>query len=327
MIGSTPSDRGAPVPEEVTQEREEGAPLGPDGIGANPPARVSGTGVDRQALEEERDFLLRSLRDLDAEREAGDLDEEDYQTLRDDYTGRTARVLRALDAPAGTGSGGPVTGAAPPPDRKPAPVGRWSPVRLAVVAGLVAAVIAGAVVAVLASSGQRGANQAISGLTPPGADPRLDQARSRIAKKDVLGAIKLYDAVLAGDPQQPEALTYRGWLLRLTSLQDPNLADLGNQGLRSIEAAENADPNYPDAHVFRGIILLQDRHDPGGAITEFRTFLSLDPADPLVPTVEEALREALAEAGPNAPSATSPPPATSAGTGATQPPVPATSVP
>jgi len=308
MIGSTPSDRGGPQPEELTEEREGDTPPGQDGIGANPPAGLSGTGVDRRALEDERDFLLRSLRDLDAEREAGDLDEADYQTLRDDYTGRTARVLRALDAPGATGRGGPTTGATSALDTKTAPAGRWSPVRLALVAGLVAAVIAGAVVAVLVSSGQRGANQAISGLTPPGADPRLDQARSRIAKKDVLGAIKLYDAVLAGDPQQPEALTYRGWLLRLTSLQDPNLADLGNQGLQSIEAAEKADPNYPDAHVFRGIILLQDRHDPGGAITEFRTFLSLDPANPLVPTVEEALRQALTEAGPNAPSATGGPP-------------------
>ena len=32
-------------------------------------------------LAEERDFLLRSIRDLDAERQAGDLDESDYRSL------------------------------------------------------------------------------------------------------------------------------------------------------------------------------------------------------------------------------------------------------
>ena len=41
-------------------------------------------------LEEEREFLLRSLRDLEREREAGDIDDDDYRTLHDDYTARAA---------------------------------------------------------------------------------------------------------------------------------------------------------------------------------------------------------------------------------------------
>ena len=50
---------------------------------------------DRLAeLEDERRFLLRSLRDLDAEHDAGDVDEDDYATLRDGYTKRAADVLR-----------------------------------------------------------------------------------------------------------------------------------------------------------------------------------------------------------------------------------------
>ena len=41
----------------------------------------SGERLDRLAeLEEERRYLLRSLRDLEREREAGDVDDEDYQT-------------------------------------------------------------------------------------------------------------------------------------------------------------------------------------------------------------------------------------------------------
>ncbi|MDQ4068986.1 MAG: hypothetical protein M3203_05880, partial [Actinomycetota bacterium] len=50
----------------------------------------------REELEEERDFLLASLRDLEREREAGELSERDYQALHDDYTARAAQVLRAL---------------------------------------------------------------------------------------------------------------------------------------------------------------------------------------------------------------------------------------
>ena len=49
------------------------------------------------ALEEQRDFLLGSLDDLERERDAGDIDEHDYETLRNDYTARAAEVLRALD--------------------------------------------------------------------------------------------------------------------------------------------------------------------------------------------------------------------------------------
>ena len=66
-----------------------------------PAAGGAGTGgfggdLDLDALAEERDFLLSSLRDLDAEHDAGDIDDVDYETLRDDYTVRTAQVLRAI---------------------------------------------------------------------------------------------------------------------------------------------------------------------------------------------------------------------------------------
>ena len=43
---------------------------------------------DAAALFEERDFLLSSLSDLDAELSAGDIDQHDYITLKDGYTAR-----------------------------------------------------------------------------------------------------------------------------------------------------------------------------------------------------------------------------------------------
>ena len=49
------------------------------------------------ALEEERAFLLRSLDDLEQEYAVGDIDEADYETLKDDYTRRAAEVIRAVD--------------------------------------------------------------------------------------------------------------------------------------------------------------------------------------------------------------------------------------
>ena len=68
-----------------------------------------------EALEQEREFLLRSLDDLDRERAAGDMDEQDYRALRDGYTARAAAVLRALERAQNP------TGVEASPDRVPAP--------------------------------------------------------------------------------------------------------------------------------------------------------------------------------------------------------------
>ena len=48
----------------------------------------------------EREFLLRSLEDLEREHDAGDLDDADYTALKDDYTARAAAALRAEPAAA-----------------------------------------------------------------------------------------------------------------------------------------------------------------------------------------------------------------------------------
>jgi tetratricopeptide (TPR) repeat protein len=72
-----------------------------------------------EKLAEERDFLLASLRDLEREHEAGELADDDYAALRDDYTARAAAVLRQLDQagrpakPRSRPAPVPITGSAP----------------------------------------------------------------------------------------------------------------------------------------------------------------------------------------------------------------------
>ena len=101
---------------------------------ARPPS--SSTRIAWPRLEEERSFLLRSLRDLDAERAAGDVDEHDYVTLRDGYTKRAADVMREIDdgrarlptaAPSELGRAGSASSPRSSPS-PPAP-GGWSPSR------------------------------------------------------------------------------------------------------------------------------------------------------------------------------------------------------
>jgi tetratricopeptide (TPR) repeat protein len=243
-------------------------------------------------LTDEQEFLQRSLADLEAEHDAGDIEEDDYQTLKRRYTARAAAVDRELTPPPRrAANGSSVTTAAPPaPARRSLKV----PVVVAVVVGLAA--LAGW--AVMSSAGDRTPGENITGNVPGAAaqaplpsassavQDKLDQARQLMNANPpkVLDAIKAYDAVLKSDPQQPEALAYRGWLLHLAGV-DP-------QALDSINKAVQADPSYPDAHFFRGEVLCTYSHDQAGAITEYQKFLATNPPADFQSLVAERLKDA-----------------------------------
>src|SRR5262249_35304781 len=53
---------------------------------------------ERASLENEKLIALRTLRELELDRMAGHVDDEDYQDLRSRYEGDAVRVLRRLDA-------------------------------------------------------------------------------------------------------------------------------------------------------------------------------------------------------------------------------------
>lgn len=232
----------------------------------------------REQLQEERDFLLASLRDLERERQAGEIDDAGYRVLHDDYTARAAAVLRALKAPE------PV-----PPRRRPRstppPRGRRS---LVVTVGVVLAVVALAGGAMAMFSGTRQPGQSASGSVPVGAAGRLGQALALEVEGKALEALKVYDGVLADDPDNVEALAYRGWLLKRAGLVD--------EAQLSLDRAVRVNPRYADAHFFRGMLLYQDRKDPAGAVTEFRAFLGANPPPEMVPQVERVLEQAVADA-------------------------------
>lgn len=116
----------------------------------------------------------------------------------------------------------------------------------------------------------------------------LRQAREQTANRRADQAVRTYDQVLAIDPDNAEALAYRGWLLRLGGFPE--------EGFRSIDQAVAADPAYPDARFFKGFILLSDLQRPAEAVTEFEAFLANDPPPALVPLVEQSLADARAQA-------------------------------
>ncbi len=259
---------------------DTGPPSSPAPVGSR--ARRARLDPDALAtLEDEREFLARSLADLEREHDAGDIDDGDYATLRDDYVSRMATVLRSIE------------------DRRAAIAAnqrRRSPGRVAMVSvGVVAfAVAAGVLVAQVA--GTRTSTGSLTGDIRASSRQQLQTcmelagtAMQTNTADSLLQALRCYDGVLDTQPSNAQALTYRGWLLVRTG--DERLAA---QGLTNLDAAVAADPAYPDARAFRTIVYYRNGQLPEAA-TELDELLALDPPAMMLSLLDQfGVREGIA---------------------------------
>ncbi|MGI9607230.1 MAG: tetratricopeptide repeat protein [Acidimicrobiales bacterium] len=230
------------------------------------------TDTERTRLHEELDHLLMSLDDLDAERAAGDIDQADYDALRDDYTARAAQLSRILDA-----------GAVRRRNARAASHRQ----RLGWLATVI--VIAGlAAWAMTAFSGARGAGDTASGDIRESTTTKLADAAAAFTSGDAPGAIEIYGEVLELQPTNVEALTYRGWIRYQLGETDAALTDFDD--------AVAFDPEYGDVRVFRAVVALDDgRFDDASA--ELSAFDAADPTAVAKQLVEQRqLRERIAVA-------------------------------
>ena len=208
------------------------------------------------ALEEERDFLLRSLDDLEREYEAGDVDDDDYRTLLDDYTHRAAVVLRAIDERRAAHS------AAVASSRR---TGRTA---VGVVAVLGFALVAG--LGVARAAGDRSDGGFITGGVRPTVGQQLFECQQLAIGGDVRDSLVCYDGIIDEHPANVEAVTYRAWTLVV-------FAGMPDFAWPYLERAVALDPTYPDARAFRAIVTLSWCR-PDDALAELEAF---DEARPL----------------------------------------------
>lgn len=217
-------------------------------------------------LEEQRRFLLRSITDLDREHRFGDVDDHDFETLRDGYTARAASVLRAIEA-----------GQAEAPVRRvrrPKVLAAW------IIGTLLVASLAGWLVA--RTSGQRLPGQAITGGLP-GDEVALKLAEARqLLGVDPQQAIIRYQQVRELDPDNAEALTYMGWLI---AQSDASTAPAGAEFLRG---AIKLDPTYADPHCFLAITSadLLDPPDLDTARVEAQACLDNNPPSQMIGMIQ-----------------------------------------
>jgi cytochrome c-type biogenesis protein CcmH/NrfG len=261
------------------------------------------TEIDREALEAERDFLLRSLDDLEDEREAGNVDDGTYQMLRDDYTARAAAAIRSLE------EGTDLTPADPP--------GSSKVVRAVTVAGIIVFALVAAFV-LTRTVGQRrsgqtitGNNQVASGATTPDPGPALARAvrdnpksyaahiayaRYLLQSRDFSDAIHEFGTATQLDPSQPEPPTYAGWAGALLAQQVSNAKTretLLSAALERIDEVIKTHPKYPDAYALKGVTLFNFQGDAKHAIPAFQQFLVLtDDSNPIRPQVLDVLAQA-----------------------------------
>ncbi len=271
---------------------------------------------DLAHLEEERDFLLTSLRDLELERDASDIDDTDYRTLHDDYTARAAAVLHALEAAravpstpepvdAPTSRRQASTGRSPGGTNRTLsgapPVNRSRRILVGVTIVLVVAVAAG--VGLTTFTGNRVGGDNVSGKATSETARHVAAAQQLEGEGKAAEALKEYDAAIAADGGNVVALTYKGWLLGRAGFSDPAIA--------SLDKAIATNPGYPDAHFFRAMVLYQGRQDPTGAVPEFEAYLASNPPPSAAAAVRDVLEKARNDAAnptPPAPDAATPAP-------------------
>jgi tetratricopeptide (TPR) repeat protein len=232
-------------------------------------------------LRAEQEFLLNSLRDLEREKAAGDIDNADYATLRDGYIARAATVTRELE------------GTAEAVELQPRP---WA--KRIVLSLLVLLIGAGAGVLVARQSGQRLPGQSSSGGIEQSTSGLLASAR-QLNFRDPGKAIELYTQVLKLEPDNPEALTYRSWILALTArgatgtVKQVALATAVGDLLR----AQKAEPDYPDAHCFLGIVYFRFLSNAKLAKPQIDTCKAMNPPKEVQSFVDSIAAEVNKAAG------------------------------
>ena len=262
-------------------------------------------------FEDDQLRIARSLEQLDDELAAGELIPADYLSLRDALVAEQDNIRglrnrdRASSAPSSESPSHQSTShdSMSHDSTSHHSISRSShrPVVL-VVCILAVAALAGWAVA--RSSGERLAADQVSGNIDQSSSDKLARAGELSSQGKILDAIKIYDSVLATDPNNVEALAYKGWLLALSS---PELTD---KALPYLIKAVETDPSYPDAHVFLGITLFRGKGDAARAVPELQAALALPslPKEmrPLVKSTLDEARTASAAPTASAPTTSSP---------------------
>jgi cytochrome c-type biogenesis protein CcmH/NrfG len=250
---------------------------------ATPPDR-------RLELAEEKASTYRALKELTFDHESGSLSDDDFQALRNRYEARAAELISQLDA---------LGGAPPPPTiARPQPAPRsWTRSPAAVAVGVVAVLGLGIALGVGVSRysapdetavapgsripgpvlpdagplmpGAPGTGAAARPIPPEIMARMLQAARQSLMDGRYQEAIAAYQAVLARDSKNVDAMTHLGLIVAMGGHADT--------ALETFEKVLKIDPKYPPALLYKGQVLYEVKRDYAGAIKVWERFVTVMP--------------------------------------------------
>jgi hypothetical protein len=243
----------------------------------SPGGPISGAGDDhneRWFLNDEREFLRRSLDDAQRELSAGDLSNADYTVL----VGRDRRRLEEVEAE--LEALGPETDQVPDamaPVTDPATARRSSRAewRRVGIIGCCFLIVAGAVILVTHALQGASPGQPLTGsISIPKEqliEEQIQEATTFNDENQDLAALQLFEQVLTEDPHNPEALADAGWLQWKDGYTAHNAA-VQRAGKADAVKATNLSPTFYKGHLYLGLILYFD-NQLKGAQAQFADFL------------------------------------------------------
>jgi len=260
-------------------------------------------------LESEREFLEQSIDDLERERQLGEVDPKDFAILQARYGARLQAVAAEIADLTSSGRTEPslssATEKAAESGRSVSQSSRWrrrlGSRRVRLILGITATCCFVAAATLLAASlaGVRlpgeSATGSVSLSTAQQEQETLDRAAILGSEGQVAEAVQLYNEVLQKDPDQPDALAYGGWLVRLAGLAARNRVVLA-RGDASVARAVKVAPRFPDGHALYGVVLYLDYGSAMAAVTQFSDALGTGASEQLLSSVARVAAMAFAAA-------------------------------
>jgi len=246
------------------------AAVGADGGG-------SADGQDRWFLNDQREFLLRSIDDAEREYDAGDLTKADFDVLIVRDRQRLAEVEAELAAlgPERSEESIPLAQPEVAPARR-----RYSNWRRAGIVVACLFIATGALILVDHALNPAAPGQPSSGSTPESKTELIAEqlAEAVILNNDGEGvpALQIYQKVLSEDPGDPIALAASGWL-EWNYGNAARSASVMRTGRSAEQKAIRVAPTYYGGHLFLGLIIFNQDHNAAGAIAQFTKFLADSP--------------------------------------------------
>jgi len=222
-----------------------------------------------------REKLYDTIRELELERQAGSLSQEEYEKIRGTYEMQAAALLQEEERRPRTH---------PRPSRSPEP-DRAGPPSLTPVSHRLGLMIPAAIILLVGvgigyflgtSVTSRQEDTGITGSIPgreggPAVPSTLQEANAAFDRGDFRQALEGYKKILENDPKNAEALTQIGALLARGEHYD--------DALKTFDRVLGIAPNYPHALFEKGLVLFQGKVQPREGIKVWEQLIKTAPAD------------------------------------------------